>query len=202
MSDWCRAGTKAASAAASPAFTLDDGYRDNRDFTLPVLREFDAPATIYVASDFADGEGRLWWIALEEVIAKSDHARGDDRPVRAAPRCRRRRRPSRLRSTACMTGCAGCRGEHDLQREITRALCQIRRRPRRTVPRAVSMSWDELKALARRAAADDRRPHSLPLQSRQAERGRPATLEIDGEPHADRSRRSAATCAASCLSLW
>src|SRR5207248_7535354 len=52
-------------------FTLDDGYRDNRDFALPVMREFDAPLTIYVASDFAEGVGRLWWIALEMVIAKA-----------------------------------------------------------------------------------------------------------------------------------
>ena len=52
-------------------FTLDDGYRDNRDFALPVMREFDAPVTVYVASDFAEGTGRLWWIALETVIAKA-----------------------------------------------------------------------------------------------------------------------------------
>src|SRR3990170_3198279 len=52
-------------------FTLDDGYRDNRDFALPVLREFDAPATVYVTSDFAEGTGRLWWIALEMVIARA-----------------------------------------------------------------------------------------------------------------------------------
>src|ERR1700709_1783577 len=52
-------------------FTLDDGYRDNRDFALPVMREFDAPLTVYVASDFAEGSGRLWWIALEMAIAKA-----------------------------------------------------------------------------------------------------------------------------------
>src|ERR1700743_3810048 len=52
-------------------FTFDDGYRDNRDFALPVLREFDAPAAVYVASDFAEGAGRLWWIALEMVVAKA-----------------------------------------------------------------------------------------------------------------------------------
>src|SRR6202048_5060834 len=50
-------------------FTLDDGYRDNRDFALPVMREFAAPFTVHVASDFAEGTGRLWWIALEQVIA-------------------------------------------------------------------------------------------------------------------------------------
>src|SRR6266496_3260224 len=52
-------------------FTLDDGYRDNRDHALPVMREFDAPLTVYVASDFAEGTGRLWWIALETVIANA-----------------------------------------------------------------------------------------------------------------------------------
>src|SRR5260221_12735403 len=52
-------------------FTLDDGYRDNRDFALPVMREFDAPLTVYVASDFAEGTGRLWWVALERVLAKA-----------------------------------------------------------------------------------------------------------------------------------
>ena len=50
-------------------FTFDDGYRDNRDFALPVMREFDAPFTVYVASDFVEGTGRLWWVALERVIA-------------------------------------------------------------------------------------------------------------------------------------
>src|SRR3954471_12167664 len=52
-------------------FCIDDGYRDNRDFALPVMREFDAPFTVYVASDFAEGTGRLWWVALEMVIARA-----------------------------------------------------------------------------------------------------------------------------------
>src|SRR4030081_1182300 len=52
-------------------FTFDDGYRDNRDFALPVMREFDAPFTVYVASDFAEGSGRLWWVALEMALAKA-----------------------------------------------------------------------------------------------------------------------------------
>src|SRR5581483_2927634 len=52
-------------------FTFDDGYRNNRDFALPVMREFAAPFTVYVTSDFAQGNGKLWWIALEMVIAKA-----------------------------------------------------------------------------------------------------------------------------------
>ncbi len=50
-------------------FTFDDGYRDNRDHALPVMRDYGAPFTVYVASDFADGRGRLWWVALERLIA-------------------------------------------------------------------------------------------------------------------------------------
>jgi peptidoglycan/xylan/chitin deacetylase (PgdA/CDA1 family) len=50
------------------AFTFDDGYRDNRDYALPVLKKYDIPMTVYVASDFADGEGKLWWLTLEDVI--------------------------------------------------------------------------------------------------------------------------------------
>jgi peptidoglycan/xylan/chitin deacetylase (PgdA/CDA1 family) len=53
-------------------FTFDDGYRDNRDHALPVMREFDAPFTVYVASDFADGTGQLWWVALERVLARTE----------------------------------------------------------------------------------------------------------------------------------
>jgi peptidoglycan/xylan/chitin deacetylase (PgdA/CDA1 family) len=53
-------------------FTFDDGYRDNRDHALPVMREFGAPFAVYVAGDFACGHGRLWWVALERVVGNSD----------------------------------------------------------------------------------------------------------------------------------
>ena len=51
------------------AFTFDDGYRDNRDFAFPVMRRYDVPFTVYIASDFADRRGFLWWLVLERVIA-------------------------------------------------------------------------------------------------------------------------------------
>ena len=53
-------------------FAFDDGYRDNRDYALPVMREFAAPFTVYVTGDFADGRAGLWWIALERTLTKSD----------------------------------------------------------------------------------------------------------------------------------
>ena len=45
-------------------FTLDDGYRDNLEHAYPVFKRHEAPFTIYVPSDFPEGKGELWWLAL------------------------------------------------------------------------------------------------------------------------------------------
>jgi peptidoglycan/xylan/chitin deacetylase (PgdA/CDA1 family) len=127
-------------------FTLDDGYRDNRDFALPVMREFDAPLTVYVASDFAEGCGRLWWVALEMAIAKAssievklaDIATHLDTSTPAAKQAAFDRLHDWLR---------GLPGEHDIQREIS-ALCARHGIDETTICRELCMSWDELKSFA------------------------------------------------------
>lgn len=55
--------------------TFDDGYRDNVEHALPVLHRHGAPWTLFVTSDFAEGQGRLWWIELERAIARLDRVR-------------------------------------------------------------------------------------------------------------------------------
>lgn len=52
--------------------TFDDGYRDNVDHALPILKRHGAPWTVFVTADFADGRGRLWWLELEEAVARLD----------------------------------------------------------------------------------------------------------------------------------
>ncbi len=56
--------------AARPfaVLTFDDGYRDNLIHALPVLERRGAPFTIFVATGFAEGTARLWWIELEAAI--------------------------------------------------------------------------------------------------------------------------------------
>jgi peptidoglycan/xylan/chitin deacetylase (PgdA/CDA1 family) len=125
-------------------FTLDDGYRDNRDFALPVMREFDAPLTVYVASDFADGTGRLWWVALEKVIARASMIEAPvggvvtrfDTSTPAAKQATFDRLHDWLRALPA---------EHDLQREVS-ALCARYDVDETAIARALCMSWDELKA--------------------------------------------------------
>ncbi len=51
--------------------TFDDGYRDNRDFALPILKRHGAPFTLFVPSAFADGAGEMWWLAVEQAIAEN-----------------------------------------------------------------------------------------------------------------------------------
>lgn len=53
--------------------TLDDGYRDNRDHAVAVLRAHDCPYLIYCATDFLDGRGLLWWAVVEEAIRRLTH---------------------------------------------------------------------------------------------------------------------------------
>jgi peptidoglycan/xylan/chitin deacetylase (PgdA/CDA1 family) len=52
--------------------TLDDGYRDNKVWAYPILKRHAAPFCIYVPTSFPDRAGKLWWLALELVIAKND----------------------------------------------------------------------------------------------------------------------------------
>jgi peptidoglycan/xylan/chitin deacetylase (PgdA/CDA1 family) len=127
-------------------FTFDDGYRDNRDFALPVMREFDAPFTVFVASDFAEGVGRLWWVALEMLVAKAarieatiggEAVRFETTTV-AAKEAAFDRLHDWLR---------GLPGEADLHREIG-ALCARHGVIEDLISRDLCLSWDELKPFA------------------------------------------------------
>ncbi|MGY3295150.1 peptidoglycan/xylan/chitin deacetylase (PgdA/CDA1 family) [Bradyrhizobium sp. LM3.6] len=180
------------------AFTLDDGYRDNLDYALPVLREFDAPLAVYVASDFAEGTGRLWWEALEAVIAKTEQievkignaALRLDATTPAAKQAAFDRVHDWLRALP---------GEHDLKREIE-ALCTRYGVDMTALCRGLCLSWDEVKRICRRPPGHDRCPHHQPLQSRQAKR-RDRHARDSREPRADRAG-ARPQCPASCLSLW
>ncbi len=124
-------------------FTFDDGYRDNRDYALPLLREFDAPFTVYITSDFAEGTGRLWWIALEAVIANAHSIEveigGAATRIDADSPSAKQAAFDRLHDWL-----RGLPAEHDLSREIG-ALCARHGVDQAAICRDLCMSWDELK---------------------------------------------------------
>jgi peptidoglycan/xylan/chitin deacetylase (PgdA/CDA1 family) len=127
-------------------FTFDDGYRNNRDFALPIMREFGAPFTVYVASDFAQGSGSLWWISLEMVIAKASQVEATidgiatriDCATPSAKRAAFERLHDWLRALP---------GRNDLAREIG-ALCARHGVDQAAICRDLCMNWDELKPFA------------------------------------------------------
>jgi peptidoglycan/xylan/chitin deacetylase (PgdA/CDA1 family) len=54
------------------AVTLDNGYRDNKAWAYPILKQREVPFAIYVLTSFPDRLGQPWWLALEQIIARND----------------------------------------------------------------------------------------------------------------------------------
>jgi peptidoglycan/xylan/chitin deacetylase (PgdA/CDA1 family) len=123
--------------------TFDDGYRDNCDFALPILREFDAPFTLYVAGEFADGIGRLWWIALERIVIKAERIvveiDGSTLQIDASTVTAKQAAFAQLHQWL-----RSLPGGNDLRREIS-ALCARHGVDETTISRELCLSWDELK---------------------------------------------------------
>lgn len=135
--------TEPGEHAPFAAFTLDDGYRDNRDFAYPVFRQHGCPFTVFVTTGFTERTSELWWVALEEIIRATDRL---DVPEKDA----------RYR-----TGTPG--GKHAAFQELYDWLRTVDEMRQREIIRAIAaragveladicarlvMDWDELAALA------------------------------------------------------
>jgi peptidoglycan/xylan/chitin deacetylase (PgdA/CDA1 family) len=63
--------------AASPwrelvvLLTFDDGYRDNFDIAVPILREHGVPATFFIPTAFLESPQLPWWDHIAYVIKKT-----------------------------------------------------------------------------------------------------------------------------------
>lgn len=56
--------------ARAACVTFDDGYADNHDVALPILKRLGVPATFFVATGFLDG-GRMWNDTVVEAIRRA-----------------------------------------------------------------------------------------------------------------------------------
>lgn len=56
--------------ARAAALSFDDGYADNHDVALPLLKKYGLPCSFFVATGFLDG-GRMWNDTLIESVRRS-----------------------------------------------------------------------------------------------------------------------------------
>lgn len=127
-------------------FTLDDGYKDNRDFAYPVFKRHNAPFTIYVPTAYADGHGELWWLAFEEALRRLSHVEID--------------RDGVMQSYSLVTDAEKNRAFHDIYwwlrgipedraRAVVRDLATKAGFDVGALCRDLIMNWDEIRALAK-----------------------------------------------------
>jgi peptidoglycan/xylan/chitin deacetylase (PgdA/CDA1 family) len=126
------------------SFTFDDGYRDNREFAYPLFQRRALPMTIYVPTDYPDGTGELWWLALEEIVERADEielCRNGDLwrlPVATAQ--------DKTKSFDQIYW--WLRGlDEATQRQVVRALCDRYEIDMARSCRELIMDWDELREL-------------------------------------------------------
>ncbi len=114
--------------------TFDDGYRDNAEFALPVLRRHAAPFTVFATTGFADGGAPLWWLDLEDAAARGLPGPDGSKTIGS---------PAKIFKSIY----ADLRPKANLQQEIARfsAAADIDG-PART--RRLCLHWDDLRALA------------------------------------------------------
>jgi peptidoglycan/xylan/chitin deacetylase (PgdA/CDA1 family) len=53
------------------AITIDDGYRDTYEIALPLLKEYKAPATLFVVTDFIERKTWLWTDKLKFILPRT-----------------------------------------------------------------------------------------------------------------------------------
>jgi peptidoglycan/xylan/chitin deacetylase (PgdA/CDA1 family) len=127
-------------------FTFDDGYRDNALNAYPIFRRRGLPFAIYVPTDYADGKGDLWWLALERVIADVDELRVTMQGERRTFRCDDIAGKERAYETVYWWLRGSDEGE---ARAFVRELCREVGYDPLTLCRDLVMNWDELRTLAR-----------------------------------------------------
>lgn len=59
------------------AITFDDAYHDHFDVALPLLAEFDMPATFFLSSGFSDGVTWMWWDQIAYLATRGNRRQLD-----------------------------------------------------------------------------------------------------------------------------
>lgn len=126
--------------------TFDDGYKDNLEYALPILRRHQAPFTLYVTTGFAERAARLWWVELEEAIRALDRIEIEIGGTRFMLDCRNDTEKAEAFRALYWPLRAG--SEQDLLDRIAGLARQAGVEPVKLVER-LCLDWDGLRQIAR-----------------------------------------------------
>lgn len=127
-------------------FTFDDGYRDNRDYALPVFRKLGLPFTLFVPSGFPEGQADLWWLVLEEVVRRADTI-----DLTIAGEAHRFETATLVQKEAAFHAIYWSlrRMDEDGARAIVAELARIHGVDGRRIASELLLTWDELREMAK-----------------------------------------------------
>ncbi|MDX2204277.1 MAG: polysaccharide deacetylase family protein [Hyphomicrobiaceae bacterium] len=127
-------------------FTFDDGYRDILEHAYPIFKRHKLPFAVYVATDYADGHGDLWWAALEMAVAAAHVL---DVKIEGLSRRLACGSPQQ-KEVAFQTLYWWLRTLHEADaRDVVRELCEQAGVDSSGLTRRLVMGWDEIRELAR-----------------------------------------------------
>jgi len=57
--------------------TIDDGWRDNYDHAFPILKEHQAPAIVFLTTDYIDNDRQFWFLKVAHLVERIDFSHED-----------------------------------------------------------------------------------------------------------------------------
>jgi peptidoglycan/xylan/chitin deacetylase (PgdA/CDA1 family) len=141
--------------------TFDDGYRDNHDEALPILRRHGARAVFFIATKYVDERRLYWWERINRALAGSARAQllmsyPEERALDLTTR--ESRRAATLALLAVVKKHAGLDLERFLEEIETAAGTPLARDDERALVDRLIMSWEHVRAL--KAAGMDVQSHT------------------------------------------
>lgn len=147
--------------------TFDDGYASNLRRALPILREFDLRALVFVSTAFADGD-LLWFQKLDLALARAPGERLTVKIDGKAHDWPLRNLSERRHALQELLGALKRLPWADLQSEVSRLLTLLGVDISRGRPEPLeALTWDELRYLQRDGRIDlGGHTHSHPILAR------------------------------------